>query len=75
MSRGEALRQARKKAGLTQAAAAGLLGYGCRTVEDWEHDRRNMPAAVLDLFRIIALADDRTLATYRDQAAALRRRP
>ena len=46
----EAIRSARKRAELTQAQAAGLIGAGVRTWEDWEAGRRNMPPAKWHFF-------------------------
>lgn len=43
-------REARKAAGLTQTAAAQLIGATLRTWQDWEGGRRNMPHAKYALF-------------------------
>lgn len=43
-------RAARLAAGLTQTAAAQLIGAKLRTFQDWEGGRRNMPHAKYALF-------------------------
>lgn len=40
------IKEARKAAGLTQAAAAEMIGVPKRTWEDWETDRRHPPQYV-----------------------------
>ena len=46
------IREARHRAGLTQAAAGALIGATRRTWQDWEAGRRNMPPAKWELFQI-----------------------
>lgn len=43
------IKEARKAAGLTQAAAAEMIGVPKRTLEDWETDRRHPPKYVENL--------------------------
>lgn len=40
------IKEARKAAGLTQAAAAEMIGVPKRTWEDWESERRHPPQYV-----------------------------
>lgn len=40
------IKEARKAAGLTQSAAAELIGVPKRTWEDWEAERRHPPLYV-----------------------------
>lgn len=45
------IKEARRKAGLTQSQAGALVGAPSqRTWQDWEGGRRNMPAAKWELF-------------------------
>ena len=44
------IRQARADAGITQRAAAQLIGATARTWQDWEGGRRNMPSSKFALF-------------------------
>lgn len=53
----QALTQARQRAGLTQTAAAKLLGAGLRTWQQWEAGDRSMPATALELWLITTVAD------------------
>lgn len=46
----EEVKTARVRAGLTQRAAAAVIGYKVRTWQDWENNRRGMRRALLDLF-------------------------
>lgn len=47
------IKEARRKAGLTQAKAGALVGAPSkRTWQDWEAGKRNMPAAKWELFQI-----------------------
>ena len=48
----EQVRQARKSAGLSQSAAAGLVYAGLRTWQHWESGDRRMHPAIFELFRI-----------------------
>ena len=47
------LRDLRERAGLTQQAAAALLGVGDKTWRDWEAGRRRMPAGMMELLCIV----------------------
>ena len=44
------IREYRLKVGLTQRASGELIGYACRTWEDWEAGRRPMRASIWDLY-------------------------
>lgn len=47
------IREARLRAGLTQAQAGALVGAPSkRTWQDWEAGKRNMPTAKWELFQI-----------------------
>lgn len=46
----ESIRAARAKSGLSQARAASLIGYACRSWEDWEAGRRKMRRTTLAEF-------------------------
>ena len=47
------LKQARRKAGLTQQATADLLGVSIKTVQSWEGGWRNMPEPMWRLFLML----------------------
>lgn len=47
-------RAARLAAGLTQTAAAQLIGATLRTWQDWEGGRRNMPHVKYAMFLMMA---------------------
>jgi len=54
----EQIKAVRKKAGLTQAQAAELIGYSKRAWQDWEQGRKPMRDAAMDLFLLkLALRD------------------
>lgn len=46
-----AIRAARKAAGLTQTAAAELIGSTLRTIQDWEAGKAAMHPGLWDLFQ------------------------
>ena len=46
------IKDARAKAGLTQAKAGELIGATRRAWQEWEGGRRNMPVAKWGLFQI-----------------------
>jgi DNA-binding transcriptional regulator YiaG len=50
----ESIREARAASGLTQSAAAALIGASLRAWSAWEVGGRNMPAAKFKLFRHLA---------------------
>jgi transcriptional regulator with XRE-family HTH domain len=50
----EQVRAARKAAGLTQEAAADLIGTSRRSWQEWESGRTPMRAGLWELFRIKA---------------------
>lgn len=53
MTTPDRIRAARKAAGLTQAAAASLIGAKRRTWQDWESGARNAPPAKIQLFILL----------------------
>ena len=54
----EQIKAVRKKAGLTQAEAAELIGYSKRAWQDWEQGRKPMRDAAMDFFLLkLALRD------------------
>lgn len=46
------IREARHRAGLTQAQAGEIIGATRRAWQEWEGGRRNMPPAKWELFQI-----------------------
>ena len=48
------LKTERKRRGLTQSAAASIIGAPLPTWRAWEQGRRNMPAAKLTLWLMLA---------------------
>jgi hypothetical protein len=46
------VKSSRAAAGLTQQAAAAVVGSMWRTWQDWELGKRNMPAAKWELWQI-----------------------
>jgi DNA-binding XRE family transcriptional regulator len=68
----QALTQARQRAGLTQTAAAKLLGAGLRTWQQWEAGDRGIPSTALELWLITAVADG-LLPASDDMAVAMDR--
>lgn len=50
------VRAARAAAGLTQTAAADVVGAKLRTWQDWESGARNMPPAKWRLFGLLVTA-------------------
>ena len=46
------IREARIRAGLTQAQAGAVVGTSRRGWQNWENGTRNMPAAKWELFQI-----------------------
>ena len=49
----DALRAQRSKAGLTQEAAAALLGVSRRSIAGWETGERDMPRPLWTLFLML----------------------
>ena len=47
------IKQARQAAGLTQQAAADLLGVSIKTVQSWEGGWRTMPESTARLFAML----------------------
>ena len=50
----EQVRARREAAGLTQEAAASLIGVGGRTWQNWESGRSRMSAGLWELFQLKA---------------------
>lgn len=50
--------EARQQVGMTQAEFSALLGVSLRTLQDWEHGRREPSGAAKTLLRIAATNPD-----------------
>lgn len=57
------IREARVKAGLTQAKAGEIIGATRRAWQEWEGGRRNMPAAKWELFNLKTKGETMSIVT------------
>ena len=53
----QALAEARARAGLSQTAAARLVGASLRTWQQWEDGGRSVPLTAIELWCVVAVAE------------------